>query len=136
MFLHYRFPVLMGSIEFFNKLRDHLIIKNMRTKRVTMALLAFSIAISCAFTSKLPFPKMAWVRVETLGNPGYTCLPTFLMCDNFGELTCYVSVLTEVGIVSTSGRGMNNCNLVLSSSTGSSIGTYYPSIPGVIGAGE
>jgi hypothetical protein len=97
----------------------------MRTKRVTMALLAFAIAISGAFASMVPFPKMAWVQVIVLNN-AIVCLPTQYTCSNIGEVACYVNVNTLYGSRTTLARGINSCNMVLSEVSSSPIGTYNP----------
>lgn len=91
-----------------------------------MALLAYTIAISCAFASMLPFPKMAWVKVRVITSSAYICLPTQLTCTNFGGVTCRVNVMTQIGPLNAAARASSSCNinLLLTENTDAPIGTF------------
>ena len=97
----------------------------MKTKRLTLGLLAFVLAISSAF-STVDQPQVAWVSVRFFGSQYFTCANTGLQCSGGEMLTCKIDVNTMQGFLTVAGKRNATCTVTLGENTAMSIGSFDP----------
>jgi hypothetical protein len=97
----------------------------MRTKNVTLGLLAFAIAIGSAFAN-MSTSRTAWVKVRYFGSESFLCVNTGFQCNESGLLTCKINVQTISGLTTVTAKRDAGCAITLSESTSIPIGSYIP----------
>lgn len=97
----------------------------MKTKRIVMGLLAFTIAIGSSFASLTP-AQNAWIKISLLGTNYFLCVDSGFQCNDSGPVTCNIEVATISGLVSVSAKRPLSCGTVLHSNTGVPVGLYFP----------
>jgi hypothetical protein len=105
----------------------------MKTKRVVLGLLAFTMAIGSAFTFQ-GSPRPAHVSVLFFGSGAYQCINTGLQCSNYGPVTCRVDVITLLGNTTVVAKRDAACVTTLSENTNLPIGVYISSYGMILAA--
>lgn len=101
----------------------------MITKKTTLGLLAFAIAIGSAIgsTTEIMQPRTAWVKVMYLGSQQYICVNTWIQCSDFGGTICTVQVQTITGFYTVPARRNLGCAITLSEISNTPAGYFVPS---------